>query len=121
MHSSKMCTVRCSGRLSCHARPSPATYAPPPPCTPLSCMPPFATHAPVDRMTDACENITFPQLLLGTVKKIFLTFSPRPSCCFRGSSENTNPLILSQSAFMPCGSSSYALLFKMSFSIFSWK
>ena len=23
---------------------------------------------PVDRMTDACENITFPQLLLRTVK-----------------------------------------------------
>ena len=24
-------------------------------------------HPPVDRMTDACENITFPQLLLRTV------------------------------------------------------
>ena len=30
--------------------------------------PPFATHAPpMDRMTDTCENITFPQLLLQTV------------------------------------------------------
>ena len=48
---------------------------------PLPCMPP-ATHDPchtwppchappltVDRMTDACENITFPQLLLRTVIK----------------------------------------------------
>ena len=26
-------------------------------------------YTPVDRMTDACENITFPQLLLWTVKK----------------------------------------------------
>ena len=38
----------------CHAHPLPQY--------PLPCMPP-----PVDRMTDACENITFPQLLLRTV------------------------------------------------------
>ena len=38
-----MRTVRCSGLLSCHARPPP------------------------DRMTDASENVTFPQLLLRTV------------------------------------------------------
>ena len=69
MHSSRMRTVRCSGRLSCHT------------CTPSPCMPPYTTHAPLchacpplphthpmDRMTDACENITFPQLLLRTVK-----------------------------------------------------
>ena len=30
------------------------------------------TSPPVDRMTDACENITFPQLLLRTVKIIQL-------------------------------------------------
>ena len=134
MHSSRMRTIRCSGRLSCHVHP-PATRPPPlchvhpllhappamhalchahplpcipPPhsdesmvcfhkwflCTPsLPCMPPsphifpfamhtsFTTHTPLrhacrpspythppDRMTDACENITFPQLLLRTVK-----------------------------------------------------
>ena len=31
-------------------------------CLPRGCTPP-----PVDRMTDTCENITFPQLLLRTV------------------------------------------------------
>ena len=70
MHSSRMRTVRCSGRLSCHAYPPPpATHAPchicplpymPPDThthTPLPCMPPLpcmsschtrplATHAP---------------------------------------------------------------------------
>ena len=30
-----------------------------------------ARPRPVDRMTDACENITFPQLLLRTVKIVF--------------------------------------------------
>ena len=34
----------------------------PHPCPPSPCSPPL-----VDRMTDACENITFPQLLLQTV------------------------------------------------------
>ena len=128
MHSCRMRTVCCSGRLSCHARPchtcplpctnplprmSPCHACSPvhtslpcmPPChTPLPCKPP-ATHAPyhafhplscmtpnacpslpctpplchvhptllhhafppTDKMTDACENITFPQLLLRTV------------------------------------------------------
>ena len=86
MHSSRMCTIRCSGHLSCHACP-PATHAPCHTC-PLPCMPPtmhaplhhtcppFTTHTPMvplatptpDRMTDACENITFPQLLLRTLK-----------------------------------------------------
>ena len=35
-------------------------------CPPLPCMPPFATHTPirppVNRMTDAYENITMPQI-----------------------------------------------------------
>ena len=48
--------------------PTPLPHMPPLPCTP-----PFATQPPpppptVDRMIDACENITFPQLLLRTVK-----------------------------------------------------
>ena len=53
----------------------PATHVPPghacqPPCTPPCNAHPPAMHAPapVDRMTDACENIAFPQLLLRTVK-----------------------------------------------------
>ena len=122
MHSSKMRTIHCSGHLSCHACPPPATHAtsamhaplctmhthchvcPPPhhacplPHMPLchacplpSCTPPCHTCPPamhnplpytptthahachacpprhVDRMTDACENITFPR----TVIKLF--------------------------------------------------
>ena len=68
MHSSRMRTICCSGHLSCHACP-PAMHAPwhAPPAmhtTPSPCMPP----SPVDRMTDACENITFLQLLLRMVK-----------------------------------------------------
>ena len=105
MYSSRMCTVRCSGRLSCHAH-TPATHAPLPcmspchaciPChtcpsfhhacplchvypfamhtlfamqapftthaSPSPRQPPFTMHAP-SLWTDACENITFPQLLL---------------------------------------------------------
>ena len=126
MHSSRIHTVRCSGRFSCHACPPQPNYTFPPtthpptmhdplPCTtcltcplaihapnhacphnthppphthtptthtPLPCMPPSRTppchtglpcHArppphmppchtrpPLDRMTDTCENITFP-------------------------------------------------------------
>ena len=49
---------------------SPATHAPLP-CTPLLSpphTPPFAAHAPtVNRITDTCENITFPQLRLRAV------------------------------------------------------
>ena len=149
MHSSRMRTVCCSGRLSCHAHsllpcmpptmhapcntcpvpcmplfamhaplchactppcmPPAATHTPchtchpchtyplphmPPlphmspftthvplcyACCPLPCMPPFATHAPLamhvphplNRITDRCKNITFPQLLLRTVKILY--------------------------------------------------
>ena len=60
----------------CHTCPSPST---PPflPCmSSLTMHAPYAMHTPlchtcplpVDRMTDDCENITFPQLLLWTVK-----------------------------------------------------
>ena len=64
----------------CHAH-RPATHAPPfmptathaPPCheCPRTTHIPPVTHAPpMDRMTDACENITFSQLLLQTVKMV---------------------------------------------------
>ena len=86
MHSSRIYTVCCSGHLSCHACPPPTTHTPamhtPPGHTcppamhaatthPLPHMPPLPCTPPptVDRMTDACENITFPQLLLRTVIK----------------------------------------------------
>ena len=59
-----MRAVRCSGCLSCHASPH------------LPCMTPDkhapATHPPpptTEGMIHACENITFPQLLLRTVIK----------------------------------------------------
>ena len=55
MHSSRMCTIHCGGRLSCHACPlsthSPLPCMPPATCAPchahpLPCMPPPpATHA----------------------------------------------------------------------------
>ena len=80
MHSSRMSTDRCSGRLSCHALPLPAMHAPYHACPlvmhaatcPPACMPP----QPPPRMallwteflTHTCENITFPQLLLRTLK-----------------------------------------------------
>ena len=47
MHSSRMCTVRCSSRLSCHACP-PATHTP-------------ATHAPLSQGV----SISGPRSLLG--------------------------------------------------------
>ena len=61
MHSSRICTINCSDRLSCHACPHPLPHTPllchvcPLPCThpchaplchtpSLSCIPPFPTH-----------------------------------------------------------------------------
>ena len=92
MHSSKMGTVHCSGHLSCHKRmpPPPATHAPCHACppalhTPLPCMPPCHT-CPLPCMlpppppqwteflTHACENITFPQLLLQTVLTCWFSY-----------------------------------------------
>ena len=67
MHSRRMRTIPCSGQLSCHAC-SLATH------TPLQCMPPCHVCPPshacppspmVNRITDACENITLPQLHCG--------------------------------------------------------
>ena len=73
---------------------APLCYA----CPLLPHMPPFAMHAPLchacpDRMTDACENITFQQLLLRAVKISYIQkFLPPPviqieenSCPFPGS------------------------------------
>ena len=61
--------------------------------TPLQpCMPPTTTHAPpVNRITDTCKNITFPQLRLRAVKMatkgsriVFMFLSPPlPSCWIR--------------------------------------
>ena len=61
MHSSRMRTARCSGHLSCHARPPPCHARPPPAHMPLRHA--RAPPPPVKRMTDACENITLPQTL----------------------------------------------------------
>ena len=65
--------------LFCHTFP-PAMHTPPLPCMPPhhaypppQCMNPQCAP-PVNRMTDACENITFPQLLLRKVIKVY--------CCF---------------------------------------
>ena len=41
-----MRTVRCSDRLSCHARPLLCHVCPLPHTPPLQCMPPFTTHTP---------------------------------------------------------------------------
>ena len=73
MYSSRMRTVRCSGCLSCHAFPHLPCMTPDKhdPCheRPLPCTHP-ATHPPTtEGMIHACENITFPQLLLRTVIK----------------------------------------------------
>ena len=69
MYSSRIRTIRCSGHLSCHACPPPP-HMPPlhHACPPLPCMPPSSCMPPCGQ-TDACENITFPKLLLRTVKK----------------------------------------------------
>ena len=47
-------------------RMPPATHAPRDTCPTPATRPP-TTCSPVDRMTDTCENVTFPQLLLRTV------------------------------------------------------
>ena len=88
MHSSRVRTVRCSGRLSCHTCTRPCHVCPTCHTHSLPCMPP-ATHSPyyacpptpytphlprtppplwTEWLTDICKNITFPQLLLRTVK-----------------------------------------------------
>ena len=58
MHSSRMRTARCSGRLSCHACPRhtcPLPHMPPPPLPRM----PSATHTPLwtEFLTHVCKNI----------------------------------------------------------------
>ena len=57
------CTLPC---LAC-SPPCTPCHAYPLPCTPPTMHAPLQCTPPVDRMTDACENITFLQLLLRTV------------------------------------------------------
>ena len=59
MHSSRMRIARCSGLLSCHARP-PAMHAPGHTCPPLLCTPLFAIHAP---LCHACPHSPWTPLL----------------------------------------------------------
>ena len=72
MHSCRMHTVRCSGRLSCHAHPLPLQHTPPVmhaplPCMPLPCTAPYhpwppamhmlpAIHAPLPHMPPATHS-----------------------------------------------------------------
>ena len=73
MHSSRMHTVRCSGRLSCHAHSLPLQHTPPVmhaplPCMPLPCTAPYhpwppamhklpAIHAPLPHMPPATHPL----------------------------------------------------------------
>ena len=82
MYSSRVRTVRCSSRLSYHAR-APHHAHPPPRMSSAThththftmhtllqhACPQFAIHTSllVNRITDSCKNITFPQLLLQMV------------------------------------------------------
>ena len=59
MHSSRMRTV------------SPATHNPPPPPT-YAPVPAMHLSPPADRLTDTCENIIFPQLVLRMVMSYIL-------------------------------------------------
>ena len=64
-------TMHTPSGATMHAPPGATTHAsatPPPP--------PATTHAPaVDRITDTCKNITFPQLRLRAVKSLNITTS----------------------------------------------
>ena len=62
---------------------TPLPHMPPSPCIPLlPCTPLCHTWPPLDRMTDACENITFPQLLLRSVIIIPPVQDPLSPCHF---------------------------------------
>ena len=68
MHSSRTCTVHCSGHLlpcTTLATHAPCHACPPPLCSHQPHMSPLSTKF----LTHACENIIFPQLLLWTVIK----------------------------------------------------
>ena len=74
MHSSRMCTVRCSGRLIGGCLCLPRGWG----CLPggRGCLPGGVYTSSPRGQTDTCENITFPQLLLRTVKILFI----HPKC-----------------------------------------
>ena len=78
-----MRTDRCSGHLFCHdarSLPPPRHVLPPVMHAPCHARSP-ATHAPplwTEFLTHACENITFPHLLLRTVTNDFISL---PSLC----------------------------------------
>ena len=95
MHSSRMSTVRSSGRRGGSARGVSAqrVSAQEGVCLGIvcpvgvsacgGCLPGgMYTSLPVDRMTDACENITFPQLLLRMVTRMHSSRMRR--ACFNG-------------------------------------
>ena len=71
MHSSRMHTACCNGHFSSHTHPlsciPPAMHVPPAmQAPPAMHTPPCHAHPrPVNRITDACENITLPQLRCG--------------------------------------------------------
>ena len=76
MHSSRMHTARsssCPGGVSTRHPPgsrppgpgTPREQTPPDQALPREQTPPGSRHPPVDRITDACENITLPQLRCG--------------------------------------------------------
>ena len=77
MHSSRMCTVRCSGHggecLPGGGLPRGCVYLPGGVCPGGSVCPGAVHLLPlfVDRQTDTCKNITFLQLLLRTVKMVY--------------------------------------------------
>ena len=64
IHSSKMHTVRCNGRLCGEGGGCPR-----------GCLPRGCTPQPVNRITDRCKNITFSQIFLRTVSIFSLHMS----------------------------------------------
>ena len=62
-----MRTIRCSGRLGGWSLPRAGVYPA------GACLPRGVYTSPRRGQTDACEKITFPQLLLRTVNMILLT------------------------------------------------
>ena len=108
MHSSRMRTVRCSGRLggdlprgvSSRGCVCPGEDGVCPgedgvcpgedgvyPGEDGVCPGLVYTSPTVDRITDACENITFPQLLLRTVNMHCIADYPKNSACFNAEAE----------------------------------
>ena len=125
MHSSRMRTVRCSGRLRMGSAWL-GVSARGGGCLPWGCVCPGVQEClsryvsaqwgvslggvhlpPVDRMTDACEYITFPQQQLWTViKKLFriarqrsLAVHPKPRAAIQSSLQEMFAVIVGHSLF----------------------